>query len=796
MTKFTSKIKMRILLFILLLTVNWKVTAQLVTVNGQSPADLVQNVLLGSGVTVSNISYNGLPISIGRFTANVNNFQLTEGIVMTTGTVLNTGDGPHGPNNNGGSGIDNGAGGYGPLTNLVGNQTFNAAILEFDFIPYSDSVKFRYIFGSEEYPEYVGTQFNDVFAFFISGPGIAGLQNIARLPSGQAVTINNVNAGSNAAFFINNGDGSQAPFNGSNAYLQYDGFTRALTAAAKVQCGQTYHLIIAIADTGDGILDSGIFLEANSLSSKTPVDITYEISQELFGAPNIIAEGCVTTTVTLERGPNDLASPMTIPINVSGTAIEGVDYDNIPNSITFPAGVATVSFSFDAFQDGLVEGPETINIEFPLTDPCGNVTPIIINLIVQDVQDVDVTIQGEEMQCPGDDVVLTAIPSGGAPPYVYLWNTGETTQSITVAPGATTTYNVSVTDACLNQTATSSYEVVVPIVPPLVLNQTPDITEICPYIPATLEANPTGGSGTFTYQWSSNFNPDLGNTPSINVVPSTSTVYTITVQDNCGNIATTSIIYTITSPPLVVTMVPPVEICPGDSAFISASAVGGYGDYYYFWHHSGETTQGVWVNPSSTSSYSVSVSDECQTFSVLGSTQVIVIRPTADFNSSSTTYFNNLPITFVNFSQNAVTYEWEFGDGNTSNFVHPSNTYLNPGMYEVTLVAIDEKGCTDTITKPILIEEEWYVYIPNTFTPNGDRANNTFSVSTFGVSSLTIDIYNRWGELVYTDDALDFEWDGTYKGIYVQDGTYTYNVEFVTNSGREKKRVGHVNVLR
>jgi gliding motility-associated-like protein len=243
-------------------------------------------------------------------------------------------------------------------------------------------------------------------------------------------------------------------------------------------------------------------------------------------------------------------------------------------------------------------------------------------------------------------------------------------------------------------------------------------------------------------------------------------------------------------------MVPPVEICPGDSAFISASAVGGYGDYYYFWHHSGETTQGVWVNPSSTSSYSVSVSDECQTFSVLGSTQVIVIRPTADFNSSSTTYFNNLPITFVNFSQNAVTYEWEFGDGNTSNFVHPSNTYLNPGMYEVTLVAIDEKGCTDTITKPILIEEEWYVYIPNTFTPNGDRANNTFSVSTFGVSSLTIDIYNRWGELVYTDDALDFEWDGTYKGIYVQDGTYTYNVEFVTNSGREKKRVGHVNVLR
>ena len=311
---------MKQLFVIFLLFAQSFLNAQLTTTQS-SPAALVQNVLLGSGVTVSNINYNGLPIAIGSFTANINNFGLSEGVVMTTGTIHNTGDGPHGPNNSGGSGVDNGAGPYGPLTSLVGNQTFNAAILEFDFVPYSDSVKFRYIFGSEEYPEYVGSQFNDVFAFFISGPGIAGLQNIAKLPNGQAVAINNVNAGANQSFFLNNWDGSQYPFNGSNTYLQYDGFTKVMTAAAKVQCGQTYHLVIAIADTGDGILDSGIFLEANSLSSKTPVDISYEISQELFGSPNIIAEGCVTTTVTLERGQNEIASPMTIPINVTGTAI-------------------------------------------------------------------------------------------------------------------------------------------------------------------------------------------------------------------------------------------------------------------------------------------------------------------------------------------------------------------------------------------------------------------------------------------------------------------------------------------
>lgn len=788
---------MRHLLNILLLIIPFTGISQLVTTAGQSPADLVQNVLLGSGVTVSNISYNGTPIAIGSFTANVNNFGINEGVVITTGTVQNTGDGPHGPNNQPDSGLDNNIGGYGPLTNLIGGTpTYNAAILEFDFVPYSDSVKFNYIFGSEEYPEYVGSQFNDVFAFFISGPGIPGLQNMALLPNGQPVAINNVNAGANSAFFVNNGDGTQAPYNGSNTYLQYDGFTEVLTAAAEVQCGQTYHLIIAIADTGDGILDSGIFLEANSLSSKTPVEITHQISQDLFGDPDIIAEGCVTTTVTLTREQDQSASPMTIPVNVSGTATEGVDYDNIPNSVTFPAGVSQISFSFDAFQDGLVEGNETLVIEFPITDPCGNVTPIILDLSIADVQPVEVEITGGSMVCPGDPVILAANVTGGAEPYQYLWSTGETTPTIEVAPGSTTIYSVEVVDACIGIPDTDNFEVVVPVLPPLVLNETADITEICPYIPATLEANPSGGSGNYTYQWSSTFNSDLGTNPTINVVPNTTTTYTVTITDNCGNQTTETIVYTITSPPLTLTMSPGLEICPGDSAFISVEATGGYGDYYYDWVHSGETTSGVWVYPDRTTTYTVIVSDECQTFTVEGSTEVVIIKPTANFNSSSTTYFNDLPITFVNQSQNAVNYEWAFGDGNFSDFAHPTNVYDEPGIYYVTLVAIDEKGCTDTITKPINIEEEWYIYVPNTFTPDGDRSNNDFRASTIGIAQLEIDIFNRWGEIIFTSNEVNFIWDGTYEGVYAQDGTYVYRIELVTNSGREKSIKGHVNLLR
>ena len=137
-------------------------------------------------------------------------------------------------------------------------------------------MNFRYLFGSEEYPEWSPSTFNDAFGFFLWGPGITGPYvlagypngaNIATIPGGTPVTINNVCPTVNPTFYVNNMAGAAY-----DSTIQYDGTTVLLTAAASVQCNQTYHIKLAISNVSDQAYDSGVFLEANSFSSNV-VDV-------------------------------------------------------------------------------------------------------------------------------------------------------------------------------------------------------------------------------------------------------------------------------------------------------------------------------------------------------------------------------------------------------------------------------------------------------------------------------------------------------------------------------------------
>ncbi len=247
-----------------LLFVSMGSQAQLVVVPDSNIVPLVNNFVL-SGVTVSNIQYTGGGMSVGSFSnGQVTNLGMTDGIVMSTGTLFLS---PFigSPASNFAS-TSMGEPGDPLLNTLVpGYITYDATIIEFDLIPVGNMLDFQYVFASEEYPEYVFSSFNDVFGFFISGPSPYGgnytNENIAIIPgTSLPVAINNVNASLNSAYFVDN---QAIP----GMTIVYDGFTTPLMAGIHVIPGSSYHLKMAIADVGDAVFDSGIFLKAQSMKS-------------------------------------------------------------------------------------------------------------------------------------------------------------------------------------------------------------------------------------------------------------------------------------------------------------------------------------------------------------------------------------------------------------------------------------------------------------------------------------------------------------------------------------------------
>ncbi|MFN5418272.1 MAG: choice-of-anchor L domain-containing protein [Flavobacteriia bacterium] len=773
--------------------------AQLTTSGAMSPPNLVQNVLLGTGVQVSNINYTGDIQAIGSFNFNGANLGLNQGIVITTGTIFNTGDGPQGPNGSGGSGIDNSGGSSAILNGILGsNNTFNAAVLEFDFQAQGDLVSFNYIFGSEEYLEYVNAGFNDVFGLFISGPNPGGgnyvNQNIAKLPNQTIVSIDNVNDMSNSAFYVDNGDGSEAPFNSSAQFIQYDGYTRVLTAASPVQCGQTYHLTIAIADVGDGILDSGIFLEAQSLTSEAPTNIDVEISQNFFGDESIIAEGCTSADFVFSRTNTD--DPINVQILVSGTAQNGADYTNtIPQSLNLAAGQSSASFTFDAIVDGITEGLETIEITFQVPNICNGVSEETFTLQIQDVEPITVSLENDTIFCnSGPTVTLTPVITGGLAPITYSWSTNQTTPSITVSPNQTTSYTVTATDFCLNSTASATAEIYIPPLVPIVIQPIASVNQNCPFIPETFTPVVSGGASQYSYIWLTN-NQQIGTASSITITPAASASYSLIVFDQCGAADTVDFDYTIQTILLIPSINQPTLVCPGDSVLLSASATLGFGAYVYSWSHTEESSADVWVNPLETTTYSVSISDACQTYSVPISTVVPVREPLASFSYNSSSLEVNSEVQFFNTNPNSVSFSWDLGNGETSNLENPGTSYSDLGEYIVTLIAVDDAGCIDTTTRIISIGST--LYIPNTFTPDGNRHNNEFFAESFNIQIIKFEIFNRWGELIYESyNDNRFRWDGNYKGKPCQDGVYTYKIRYRKPNSEEFIKTGHINVLR
>lgn len=234
-----------------------------ITASDGTGADLAAT-LLGSGVTIdgASISYTGPAAASGVFTGGLSSgIGISEGIILTTGSAASA----VGPNVLDDTTTDNGGDGLALLDGLIpGYLTHDATVLEFDFTSDSGDLYFNFVFASEEYNEWVGSDYNDVFGFFVDGV------NIALIPgTSTPVSINNVNNGANAAYYNDNDPGDTAtPYN-----IEYDGFTDVFTAMASGLGAGSHTMTIAIADAGDHILDSAVFLQAGTFSdTPTPND--------------------------------------------------------------------------------------------------------------------------------------------------------------------------------------------------------------------------------------------------------------------------------------------------------------------------------------------------------------------------------------------------------------------------------------------------------------------------------------------------------------------------------------------
>ncbi len=274
-------------------------------------AQTLAQSLVGSGVTISNVTYTGSARAAGNFTSSTNILGFTSGIVLSTGSVRNVVgpncvSGPAPAKNDGsqtGISVDNGRPGDADLTTLAGADTTNdAAILEFDFVPTSPSISFQYVFASDEYNEFVN-EINDVFAFYLTAPGGVPV-NIAVVPDTnppQAVSINDVNSETNSLFFVDNEFLPSA----EKVDTELNGLTKSLTAQATVTPGVKYHIKLAIADAEDNIYDSNVFLQAGSLTSTTvsakPILLAFanQAQGTTSASQPVVIANAGTTTVTI-----------------------------------------------------------------------------------------------------------------------------------------------------------------------------------------------------------------------------------------------------------------------------------------------------------------------------------------------------------------------------------------------------------------------------------------------------------------------------------------------------------------
>jgi len=736
--------------------------SQSIAVNtAQTPTQLVNNVLLGFGVTAFNITINGSPLNANTPVSNVTSFtNANPAFPFSAGMLLTTGNGvgAQGPNN--ATSFTNNTPatpnvGTDPELNALANGTVtNGVVLEFDFIPSGDTMSFRYIFGSDEYPEFSPSTFNDAFGLFLWGPGItgpyalagypAGGANIAVIPGGTPVTINNVGDASNTAYYVFNESSSTLTYGDA---IQYDGTTVVLNAAASVQCNQTYHIKLAISNVGDQAYDSGVFLEAGSFVSDAVAVTVATVSGD-----TTIVEGCTDANFIFTRPETQLDDTLIINYTITGDAIEGTDYNSLINPITFLPGEDSVVINLSPIQDGLSEGFESVIITVEIINPCNDTIFSSGTIYIGDGPIINIAETDPLVLCATDSIPLSASASGGYAPYTYAWTTlsgapigtGDTiTGSIT--SNGVIQYIVTATDNCnFSNVDTVS----------LTMNQSLAVdtmgTEPSSCQPTgVVWGLATGITGVPAYNWTG---PGANSTNFIDAsvwenIPSG--WYYFTVTDNVCT-ASDSVFVDLLDPPLASFSVTPLSGCAPMEVSITNTSQNG--------------TNYLWNLGDGTTNTTADLSGFTHTYTDTMSNQAYIIQLIVQQGP----FCSDTAVVGVITS--------------VCGCMNPAADNYNPNA------TVDDGSCL--FPDPIITA-------PNVLTPNDDGINDQFTLDWLNLTSLRLIILNRWGNTLYDQTSTDLmnmmpSWDGG----NATDGVYFYRYEGIGVAGQELDGHGFLHLIR
>jgi gliding motility-associated-like protein len=780
--------------------------AQLVLDNTQTVEYYVQNVLLGDGVTASNITFNGVPantirMQVGSFDSQNANVGIPSGMVMATGGI----DVAQGPNNMPSNQVevpDGGEFGTDPdLLELTNNiDIHDWAIIEFDFVPSGDTLTFNYVFASEEYIEFVNMGFTDVFAFFLSGPGINGAFsnnaiNIALIPGTTIpVTVDNVNNVSNAGYYIDNGDGTEAPFNGSPEYIQFDGMTVSLQAMAVVQCGETYHFKIALCDAGDSGVDSAVFIEENSF--QTSAGIQLAINSSIANQNNTFFEACGDNELVISRAPGaSLDEIIEIEISTSGSATSGLDYEPIPTSIQIPVGEVSVTIPLIVINDLTPEADETFNIDVTANSSCSNANTLI-ELIIRDELPPPTLVLPDFTICPGEEITIIPEIGPSTGENVFSWSTGANTPTITLNPTTDQTVSLTLSNDCTIADVNATCEITV-------LNASElqaSLSEVDFIIQCTdsITLNPAvlGGTEPYTYSWmvENDISQSIEETFIYRASDLADGTITFKVTDFCNREDSIVVSVAIENSPLELTVLLPDSICLGSELNISASVENTDGPFS--WSLNGvENATGSWVlEPSTTDVYSIYVEDECGR----SAESTHVVHVSSVLSSFSVTDLGGQEFLFAQTATGCENGNCDFVwlvDGNEIGNVEQV-TYRFLDRASVFLFVTNEIGCQSSfewqfVPAPLL-------FIPNTFTPNGDGINDVFKAEGGPFVDFRITVFDKWGDMVYESRDIDQVWTGNVKGgeYFCPDGIYNFRVVYQESNLISVEKSGYIMILR